>query len=243
LLLIILAAWRADLSIVPALTAWPAPEFVQWSGLLFASLLAFFAFTGFEDLTNMIEEAHQPERNVPLAMAITLVITTLVYVVIAAIAVTAVPPEELAGSSAPLSLVFRKVAGISTTAISLIAIVSTLNTIIAQMTMSIRVVYGMAKQGDLPRRFAKVHERTATPLLATGIIMLLSLAFALVVPFERLAEWTSVATLAVFALVNIALIKIRTARTRPDRAVVHVPLLVPVLGFLACVLMIASSIL
>jgi basic amino acid/polyamine antiporter, APA family len=243
LLLIMAAAWRADLAIAPALTAWPAPVFSQWSGVLLASLLAFFAFTGFEDLTNMIEEAHAPERNVPLAMAVTLVVTTTLYVIIAAIAVTALSPQELAGSSAPLSLVFSKVAGISATAISLIAIVSTLNTIIAQMTMSIRVVYGMAKQGDLPQRLARVHERTATPVFSTAIITSLSLAFALIVPFERLAEWTSLATLVVFALVNLALIKIRTTQVRAGRAVVHVPLVIPILGLIGCAMMIASSML
>ena len=241
LLLIIAAAWRADLAITPALTAWPSLEFAQWAGLLLASLLAFFAFTGFEDLTNMVEEAHAPERNVPLAIAITLAITTTLYVVIAAIAVTALTPQELAASSAPLSLVFRKVAGVGTTSISLIAIISTLNTIIAQMTMAIRVVYGMAKQGDLPQTFGHVHAKTATPLLATGIIMLLALVFALIVPFERLAKSTSLATLVVFALVNLALIRIRTGQTRPTPAAIHVPLVIPMLGFIACVTMIASS--
>lgn len=243
LLLIIAAAWRANLGIAPALTAWPPLEFTQWTGVLLASLLAFFAFTGFEDLTNMIEEAHAPERNVPLAMAMTLAITTTLYIIIAAVAVTVLTPDELAGSSAPLSLVFQKVAGIGTTAISLVAIVSTLNTIIAQMTMSIRVVYGMAKQGDLPRKLAQVHGKTATPLLATGIIMLLALGFALIVPFERLAESTSLATLVVFALVNLALLKIRSSRIRPARAPIHVPLVIPLLGLIACVVMIASSVL
>ena len=243
LLVIVAAAWHADLNITPALTAWPAAEFVQWSGLLFASLLAFFAFTGFEDLTNMIEEAHMPERNVPLAMAVTLAVTTALYVAIAAIAVSALSPQELAGSTAPLSLVFQKVAGMSAIVISLIGIVSTLNTIIAQMTMSIRVVYGMAKQGDFPESLGQVHERTATPLIATAIVTALSLAFALVVPFERLAEWTSVATLVVFALVNLALIRIRTVRPRTGRAAIHVPLLVPVLGLSTCILMIATAVL
>lgn len=243
LFLIIGAAWRADLGIVPALTAWPSTEFAQWSGLLFASLLAFFAFTGFEDLTNMIEEAHVPERNVPIAMAATLAITTVLYVVIAAIAVTAISAEELAASSAPLSLVFGRVAGVGAAAISLIAVVSTLNTIIAQMTMSIRVVYGLARQGDLPERLGQVHQRTATPLLATAIIMLLTLAFALVVPFERLAEWTSLATLFVFALVNLALIRIRLQRTGPGRATIHVPLVIPVLGLATCIVMMGASVL
>src|SRR3569833_2229444 len=98
----------------------------------------------------MVEETREPERNVPLAMAITLVVTTVLYALVAAIAVTAVALDRLAESNAPLSLVFREVAGVSPATISAIAIVATLNTIIAQMTMAIRVVYGLAQQGALP---------------------------------------------------------------------------------------------
>jgi len=237
------AAAHARLPIGAALFVLPPFEFGIWSGVGFASLLAFFAFTGFEDLTNMVEEAQAPERNVPIAMAITLVVVTVIYVVIAAIAVTAIPTERLAASEAPLSLVFRDLAGISPVTISAIGIVATLNTIIAQMTMAIRVVYGMARQGDLPRGLGHVSQSTATPLAATVFIVVLALLLALFATFERLAEITSLATLLVFALVNLALLKIRLGRAKPHRSSITVPLFVPLLGFVTCVAMIMSSLL
>jgi len=243
LVAIIVAAAQAGLPIGRSIFTLPPTDFALWSGIAFSSLLAFFAFTGFEDLTNMVEEAQAPERNVPIAMAVTLVVTTLLYVVIASIAVTALPPGRLAASDAPLSLVYREVAGVSPATISAIAIVATLNTIIAQMTMAIRVVYGMARQGDLPRIFGHVHRRTATPILATAIIMALALALALFAPFERLAEFTSLATLVVFALVNLALLKLRLAKPRPRAAPVTVPLVIPVLGLISCLAMIVTSLL
>ena len=243
LVLVVAAAWRADLPIGSSLFAFPDFSFAPWIGIGFASLLAFFAFTGFEDLTNMAEETQAPERNVPIAMAITLVVTTVLYAAVAATAVTALPVERLAASPAPLSLLFQEVAGISPAAISAIAIVATLNTIIAQMTMAIRVVYGMADQGDLPRVFAQVDRRTSTPLLATAAIAVLAAGLALVAPFEELAEATSLATLFVFALVNLALIKIRLGKAKPAPAVLTVPLIVPVLGLLTCIGMAAFSLL
>ena len=78
------------------------------------------------------------------------------------------PVERLSSSPAPLSLVFREVAGISPVTINVIAIVATLNTILAQMTMAARVIYGMARHGDLPGIAGRVHPRTATPLFATA---------------------------------------------------------------------------
>jgi amino acid transporter len=241
LLLIVIAGWRADLPIGSAIFAIPPLEYRAEMAIAFASLLAFFAFTGFEDLTNMAEETHAPERNVPLAMAITLVVTTLLYVLVSGIAVTALPIEKLSASPAPLSLVYREVAGFGPATIGVIAIVATLNTIIAQMTMAIRVVYGMASQGDLPRTLANVNQRTSTPLVATLGIVVLAVVLALIAPFEQLAEGTSLATLIVFALVNLALLKIRLTRSHVKRSFVRVPLVVPILGLMTCLAMIASS--
>jgi basic amino acid/polyamine antiporter, APA family len=131
--------------------AQPLPsDTAVFSGIAFVSLLVFFAFIGFEVLANVVEEAKVPHRDIPRAMVLTLLISTILYVAVAAIAVTAVPVERLSSSPAPLSMVFREVAGISPGTISAIAIVATLNTILAQMTMAARVVYGMARQGDLP---------------------------------------------------------------------------------------------
>lgn len=240
LLAIIVAAIYAG---VPATSALAPPplDIGILSGVAFASLLAFFAFIGFEDLVNVVEEIKVPSRDLPRAMALTLLISTVLYMAIAAIAVTAVPIGELAASSAPLSLVFRKVANVSPATISAIAIFATMNTILAQMTLAARVIYGMARQGDLPEAMGRVHPRTATPLLATVLIIIVVITLALTVPFTRLAESTSLATLAVFALVNLALLRLRYKRVRTDTAHVTVPVWVPAMGLLTCIAMIGSS--
>ncbi len=243
LLAIIVAAVHADLPIVAALAP-PLPfEVGALSGIAFASLLAFFAFIGFEDLANVVEEAKVPHRDIPRAMVLTLLISTILYVAVAAIAISAVSIERLSSSAAPLSLVFREVAGVSPATISAIAIVATLNTILAQMTMAARVIYGMARQGDLPGIIGRVHPRTATPLIATALIVALVIALALTIPLERLAESTSLATLVVFALVNLALLRLRHRRVQSHGPHVSVPIWVPAAGFVTCLAMIASALL
>ena len=240
LLVIIAAAVHFELPIVLA----PPPlEVGALSGVAFASLLAFFAFAGFEDLANVVEEAKMPNRDIPRAMILTLLISTILYVAIAAIAISAVSIERLSSSPAPLSLVFRELAGISPTAINAIAIVATLNTILAQMTMAARVIYGMARQGDLPAIVSRVHPRTATPLLATGLVVASVIILALAVSFEWLAEGTSLATLVVFALVNLALLRLRHRRVHSHGPHVSVQIWVPAAGLATCVAMIASALL
>jgi amino acid transporter len=243
LLAIIVAAVHVNLPIMAWLVQPPPLQADTLSGIAFASLLAFFAFIGFEDLANVVEEAKVPHRDIPRAMALTLLISTILYVAVAAIAVSAVSAERLSLSAAPLSMVFREVAGVSPVTISVIAIVATLNTILAQMTMAARVVYGMARQGDLPGIAGRVHPKTATPLVATALIVVLVIALALTVPLVRLAESTSLATLMVFALVNLALLQLRHRRVQSHGPHVRVPILVPAAGFATCAVMIASALL
>jgi len=245
LLVIIVAGWQAQVPLATALAV-PPLDIGTLSGIGYASLLAFFAFIGFEDLANVVEEAKVPQRDIPRAMVLTLVISTVLYVAVAAIAVSAVPVAELAASPAPLSLVFRTLAGISPATISAIAIVATLNTILAQMTMAARVVYGLARQGDLPGFAGRVHPKTATPLIATALIVAATLALALLVPFERLAEGTSLATLVVFALVNLALLRLRLyprdGKLHTDGPPIRVPLWVPAAGLVSCLAMMAAAV-
>ena len=62
-----------------------------------ASLLTFYAYLGFEDMVNVAEEVKDVQRMLPRAIAITLVVTTFLYVVLAAVCVLAVTPAEAAG--------------------------------------------------------------------------------------------------------------------------------------------------
>jgi basic amino acid/polyamine antiporter, APA family len=243
LVLIIVTATHSGVAFVPVLAALPPLNSTTLSGIAFASLLAFFAFIGFEDLANVVEEANAPQRNIPRAMALTLLITSVLYVLVAAIAVSAVSPEQLAASPAPLSLVYRTVAGLSPATFNAIAVVATLNTILAQMTMASRVVYGMARQGDLPKFAGQVHRATGTPLVATALVVACVIALALLFPLERLAESTSIATLATFALVNLSLLRIKLRDIRSADPHVRVPVWVPALGFVTCLGMIAGALL
>jgi len=230
---------------LPPLSSFAVPPMnaATLSGISVAGLLAFFAFVGFEDLANVVEEAKAPHRDIPWAMTITLVLTSVLYIMIAAISVAAVPPGELAASPAPLSLVFNTVTGMNPATLNMIAVVATLNTVLAQMTMASRVVYGMAQQGDLPIKLSKVHSRTGTPLIATVAVVLAVAVLALAFPIEQLAEGTSLATLATFALVNLSLLRIRMRRIHSTAPHVRVPIWVPAAGVLTCMIMFASALL
>ena len=205
-----------------------------WGVILSAGLLAFFAFVGFEDLVNVAEETKTPAKTLPRAIFLTLGIATALYMLVTAIAVLSVPVEELAAAKAPLTLVFERVTAAPPAIITAIAIVATLNGVIVQIIMAARVIYGLAKQGNLPQVLGGVNSVTRTPLTATALVSSLVLLLALVFPLEGLAVMTSRITLIIFTLVNLSLLQIkRSGVPAPDNAFI-VGRWVPVLGIVSC---------
>ncbi len=223
--------------VTPAPSSSPAPALHGGLvlAILSAGVLAFFAFIGFEDLVNMAEETQRPAVTLPRAIFLTLAISTTLYVLVAIVAVLNVPIRELAASEAPLSLVFERTTGVSPLTISAIAVVATLNGVIVQIIMASRVIYGLARQGNLPAIFAYVHRSTRTPLVATAVVGALVLFLASFVPLRGLAEATSQFTLAIFAMVNVALWRIKRRGDPPPPEAFQVPDWVPIVGFGCCI--------
>ncbi|RTL61099.1 MAG: amino acid permease [Hyphomicrobiales bacterium] len=208
----------------------------SWSalvGIVSAVPLAVFAFIGFEGLSNIAEEVRDPKRTLPRAIFLTLILSTALYLGVLWISLTTLHHTELAASKAPLSLVFERLTGLSPRAMSVIAVVATLNGIIVQIIMASRVLYGLGRQGGLPEKLAQVNAKTRTPLFATGLTAALVLALALGLPLQRLADITAHLTLVVFALVNLSLVRIKARAEGGDGF--RVPAWVPWAGFISCV--------
>jgi basic amino acid/polyamine antiporter, APA family len=239
LLLIIVAGLGQGSDIVTRLPeAWPTlGDGAAWSAVAGTALIAVFAFIGFEHLVNIAEEMKSPTRTLPRALFLTLGLSALFYALVVWIAVTAVPPDELSRSPAPLALVFERLTGLPLLTMSAIAIVATLNGIIVHMIMIARVIYGLASLGSLPRGLARLNPVTGTPLLATAIGVAAILVLALAVPLAGLAELTAQGTLVIFAIVNLALIRIRRREKAPPPGIYVCAVWVPYAGFATSVLL------
>ncbi len=200
-----------------------------WSGVLAGGFLAFYAFLGFEDIVNAAEEVRDAARVMGRAIALTLVLTTLIYVALALVAVLEMVPAELAASDAPLADLYRHGTGRDPGFIALISIFAILNGALIQIIMASRVVYGLARRGLLPAALAVVHPGRRTPLRATALVVGVVLVLALGFLIEGLARLTSGLTLAIFALINLALLRLKR-RGPPPAGVCVVPRFLPVLG-------------
>ena len=211
-----------------------------WEGVFAAAFLAFFAFIGFEDMVSIAEEVRDPEKNMPRGILWAFAISTTLYLLVTVVSIATLPIAELAQSEAPLADVYRAATHRPVVLISLIGLIAVVNGALIQIIKAARVFYGMSCNDWLPSFFGVVNARTRTPLRATlvagGIVMVL----ALLVPLVSLAKLTSGMVLIVFALVNLALIRIKRLGPPPE-GVRAVPAWVPTAALLASVIILLAA--
>jgi amino acid transporter len=231
---LVLIVWvgRDAFAAIPAAVSAQPPAFdlAVLGGVASGVVLAFFAFIGFEDMVNVAEEVRDVRRNLPRAIILTLVITTLIYLVVSLVATFSLPVAQVAASDAPLALVYTEATGRSPVPISLIGLVAVVNGALIQIIMGSRVLYGLARQGQICALFGTVNPYTRTPIVATVAVAGTVMAFALALPLENLARLSSLVVLAVFALVNLALAVLKMRKPTSTDGIV-VPIWVPIVGF------------
>ncbi len=223
-------------SLMPPLSDVPAV-----SGVLAASMIAFFAFIGFDDVVNLVEEARNPGKVMPWAICITLLTVTILYVLVSFVAAQNVSVQELSDTAAPISLLFERLSGLPPIVITLIAIVATMNGVVIILIMAARVAYGMAREGRLPTWIGAVSPRTQTPLRATVLVAAVVLVLAVFTPLDTLAETSSEVLLSVFVVINLALVRFKLKGIPPPPGTFVVPFVFPVLGVVLCLALLIGA--
>ena len=206
-----------------------------WKNIIFGAFLAFYAFIGFEDMVNVAEEVIEPEKNLPTALIIALLISTVFYVLVALSAVLSLPIQDLANHKAPFALIVQENSDIPVAIISMISLIAILNGALVQIIMGSRVLFGMSEKGIAPKQLGTLYSKTRTPVIATLFFAVILLLMALCFPIVVLAKITSFIILTIFTLISLSLciIKIRDKSNR-QKHYLSVPFIVPVMSFLFC---------
>jgi amino acid transporter len=204
---------------------------ISVSGVLLGVTLAFYAFIGFEDMVDVAEEVKNVRRTLPRAIMLTLAVTTFLYLLLMMTALLALTPESLAASGAPLAALYEAQTGRSAVAIGIIAMFAIINGALVQIVMASRVLYGLSSRGQLPAFLGRVHGGTRTPLIATALATGAILGLALYGRLGALANATSLLMLTIFALVNLALWRLKGRGPAPAETY-DFPRAFPLIGFL-----------
>lgn len=203
-----------------------------------ATVLAFFAFIGFEDMINVAEETREPERTVPLGLMLAMSGAAFLYIGVAVTAVSVVPWPKLAAAPGPITAVVERAAPsippIVFTAITLFAVA---NTALVNYVTASRLIYGMARQGLLPERLGSVHAARRTPHLAVAALFLVLAPLALLGTITELAAATVLLLLLVFMVVNGALFILKRRKSEKQGRF-EIPRAIPALGAMVCLVLI-----
>lgn len=208
-----------------------------------ATSLAFFAMVGFEDSVNMAEETHEPSRIFPKVMLTGLGITGVIYVLVSITAVALVPVGDLTDpdkASALTQVVAAGAPGLPFDKIfPFIGMFAVANSALINMLMASRLVYGMARQEVLPPGLGVVHKSRQTPWVAIIFTTLISFGLISYVVLDSesqvvalLGGTTSLLLLAVFTIVNIAVLVLR--RDKVGREHFKAPTVLPIIGAISC---------
>ena len=211
-------------------------------GMLAGSAIIFFAYIGFDSVSTHAEEAKKPNRDVPIAIVLSLIICTVLYVLVVWVLTGMVKYNQI-DTGAGVSSAFKSVGLNWAEFIIAAAGVAGITSVLLVMMLSApRVFLAMARDGLVPPSFfADVHPKFRTPWKSTILVGSFVAVGAGLLPIDALLQMTNIGTLFAFTVVCIAVLIMR--KTNPDaERPFRCPLVpvVPVLGVLMCLLLMFS---
>lgn len=210
-----------------------------FDGLLIASVVAFFAYMGFEDIVKLAEETKNPEKTIPRALFISCAIVIVIYSLVTVSAVSLIPYQQLAASASPLAdIANARFGNTGIIIISVIALFATSNTILSNMLGSSRVLFGMSKETKFLKPLSFISSKRKTPVAALILILVITCSFALIGNIETVARITTLFIFTTFIVVNLAVIVLRVKQkemTRPYRIPLNIKN-IPVMSVLGIVM-------
>lgn len=208
-------------------------------GIFMGAFIIFFAYIGFDAVATVAEECQNPQKDLPIGIIGSLIITTVIYVLVAFVLTgmhptNGVVPQEFL--KAPIAYVMNLsgqnwIAGLISVG-SLAGITSVL--LVLQLAAT-RILYAMSRDNFLPKSLQKLHPKLNTPYILTWIVGVVTIMGILTLDINVAAELCNFGTFTSFIIVCVAVLILR--KTDPDR---HRPFKVPFLpwfpliGILCC---------
>jgi APA family basic amino acid/polyamine antiporter len=201
-----------------------------WHGVWAGAAIVFFAYIGFDAVSTAAEETRNPGRDLPRGIIGSLIISTVVYVLVAAVVTGMVPWFDL-HTAEPLTVAMNHHNLAWASGIVAVGSVAAHTAVLLVFQLGQpRIFFSMARDGLLPKAFARVHPRYRTPHVTTILTGVLVAAFASFANIEEMVDLTNIGTLFAFAIVSAGVIVLR--RTHPEA---HRPFRVPFVPYLPLV--------
>ncbi|XP_076647258.1 cationic amino acid transporter slimfast isoform X2 [Halictus rubicundus] len=179
------------------------------SGIMIGAAKCFYGFVGFDAVATTGEEAKNPQRNIPIAIVVSLIIILMAYFSISTV-LTMMWPYYDQNADAPFPYVFEKI-GWNTIKwiVNIGAAFALCTSLLGAMFPLPRILYAMGSDGIIFKYFAKVHPKTMTPVFGTVIAGLFTGAMTLIFNLQQLIDMMSIGTLLAYTIVAISVLILR----------------------------------
>jgi APA family basic amino acid/polyamine antiporter len=189
-----------------------------FDGVLVGSSILFFAFTGFSGVAAAAEECKNPKRDLTIGIIGSLVLSTLVYGIIAAL-VTLIAPYNTLNNAQPLAYALSlNGSHIGSAIVATGAVCGMTTVILTQLYAQSRIFYVIARDGLLPKSFSKLHPKYDSPYMIILFISIIACILSAFVPMKVLGQLTSMGSLIDYIVITIIVMVFRFTmpnETRP----------------------------
>jgi|TARA_R100000501_G_scaffold10060_2_gene19897 APA family basic amino acid/polyamine antiporter len=202
------------------------------SAFLYSAALMFVAFTGYGRIATLGEEVRQPRRTIPRAIIVTLMVTAMLYIGVAAVVVGTVGTSVFADAPERQATTLHIAANaMGSPALALLvgigAITAMLGVLLNLILGLSRVVLAMGRRGDIPPLFGRVSAEGAEPAPAILVVGALVAGLAAIGSVETVWAFSAFTVLIYYAITNLAALRL------PDEQRLY-PKWVPLIGLAAC---------
>lgn len=200
-----------------------APD--DFGGILQGAAIVFFIYSGYEHMATLSEEAKDPGRDIWRAFMVALCVTTAVYIVVIFGVLALVDARSIASSDFPLVAAAGQLGRWAAVIVTGAALLATANAVLNASISGSRLLFGMARAGDLPKALQRTLGKSKSPWIGAFVMLVAACIFAVLGEVKFVASLSSLGVTLVFASVNAAVIILRY--TKPD---LERPFSVPSIG-------------
>ncbi|MEM2896799.1 MAG: amino acid permease [Candidatus Bathyarchaeia archaeon] len=198
------------------------------TGVFYGACYIFFAYGGFARVAVVAEEVKDAGRNVPRAILLSLLVSTIFYVLVGFVAVGLIGASRLSNSNSPLTEAIS-VTG-SSAAVGLVSaggLLATASVLLTSILGVSRVAYAMARRKDLLQVLSKLHPKYNTPYYSIWSVGILMVLLVLLIDLTKIVAISTFAQLFYYAIANISALRLKAQKRL-------YPSIVPALGVFTC---------
>ena len=221
------------------------PRFEGLSGVFAATSYTFIMFVGVRATVVAAPETKDPEKNIPKAIFLSMVLLIALYCSVAYVTASVVGEEDFVASTLLNSAAEKTLGLLGGVLIAIGGMVASISSVSTAITVQSSIVYGMSRDGYLPKALMKVHRRFGTPHVTVIVNSFFILLFLVIgAGAVGLGYAASFASILVFALVNLSVIKLRENKPHLERPL-KAPLypITPLIGIAMSLMLLAVPVL